>query len=317
MPTAVALPAQVKGAHLRPVGDPRRGYGSRTARATMQRLQKLGVNTVGVLVEARLAHPQDVNLRLPDRAALDATRAALLDANAQGLATVLIPHLYLDSGEWRGRLAPSDLNVWWSNYFNFIEAMAELAQATGTSALSLGVELKSLSAKPETRARMFELAARIRRIYRGPLTYSANWDEAEDVAFWDGLELIGVNGYYPLKPDPVRGAESVARRLSALSAKFNRPVLILEAGYRASPLSHERPWEWPEDIEPLVDEVAQAQAWAAVLESWMPAPGVRGVLIWVVPTDPDDPASEPRHGFNPLNKAAEAVIARAFGVVTP
>lgn len=283
----------------------------------MQRLQKLGVNTVGVLVEARLAHPQDVNLRLPDRAALDATRAALLDANAQGLATVLIPHLYLDSGEWRGRLAPSDLNVWWSNYFNFIEAMAELAQATGTSALSLGVELKSLSAKPETRARMFELAARIRRIYRGPLTYSANWDEAEDVAFWDGLELIGVNGYYPLKPDPVRGAESVARRLSALSAKFNRPVLILEAGYRASPLSHERPWEWPEDIEPLVDEVAQAQAWAAVLESWMPAPGVRGVLIWVVPTDPDDPASEPRHGFNPLNKAAEAVIARAFGVVTP
>ena len=42
------------------------------------------------------------------------------------------------------------------------------------------------------------------------------------------------------------------------------------------------------------------------------APGVRGLLLWVVPTDPDDPASEPAHGFNPLNRPAEQVIRRAF-----
>ncbi len=66
------------------------------------------------------------------------------------------------------------------------------------------------------------------------------------------------------------------------------------------------------DPEQAIDEAAQANAWAAVLTHWLPARGVRGLLVWVVPTDPDDPASEPRHGFNPLNKAAEQVIAKAF-----
>ena len=46
---------------------------------------------------------------------------------------------------------------------------------------------------------------------------------------------------------------------------------------------------------------------------WLHADGVRGLMVWVVPTDPDDPASEPAHGFNPLNKPAEQVICRVFG----
>lgn len=104
----------------------------------------------------------------------------------------------------------------------------------------------------------------------------------------------------------------MARKLTQLSQAAEKDVLILEVGYRSSPLSHERPWEWPEDIDPIVDEFAQANAWAAVLAQWLPAEGVRGLLLWVIPTDPDDPASEPRHGFNPLNKAAEDVIRRAF-----
>jgi hypothetical protein len=89
-------------------------------------------------------------------------------------------------------------------------------------------------------------------------------------------------------------------------------VVVLEVGFRSSPLPHLRPWEWPDSVEPVVDTAAQANAWAAVLTHWFGAPGVRGLMVWVVPTDPDDPASEPRHGFNPLNKPAEEVIARVY-----
>ena len=56
----------------------------------------------------------------------------------------------------------------------------------------------------------------------------------------------------------------------------------------------------------------EPMAYAAMLAHWLEAPGVRGLLLWVVPTDPDDPASEPAHGFNPLNRPAEQVIRRAF-----
>lgn len=305
----------MQGANIRPVGDARRGYGSATARETMRRLQRLGVNTVGILMEGRMQDLQDRDIRFR-RSDLEAVRQALLDANELGLASVLIPHLYLDDGSWRGDLTledPDAADAWWRAYGDFILAAARVAESGAASVLSVGVELKALSYRSETRERMAELVSKVRTEFQGLLTYSANWDEAEQVKFWNLVDRAGVNGYYPLLPEPVRGAEAVAARLENLAALSERPVLVLEVGYRSSPMPYVRPWEWPEDIHAAVDLQAQAHVWAAVLSAWPQAKGVEGIMFWVVPTDPDDPASEPRHGFNPLNKPAENVIARAFG----
>ncbi len=315
-PQARPLPTVVKGANIRPVGDRRRGYGTRTARQTMQRLRRMGVNTLGLLMEGRMQDGAATEVQAQSRDDLEATRQALLDAQALGFATVLVPHLYIDDGTWRGKIRfedPDEAEDWWSSYQAFVLQAASLAQSTGTTVLSVGVELKGLSNDKASFAHMKRLTEAVRRQYNGQLTYSANWDEAEQVGWWPLVDLAGVNGYYPLIPEPIRGAETVGRRLSALSAMAQRPVLVLEVGYRSSPLSHERPWEWPEQIGASVDEAAQARAWAAVLTHWLHADGVRGLMVWVVPSDPDDPASEPAHGFNPLNKPAEQVIARVFG----
>lgn len=315
-PPAQPLPILVKGANLRPVADRRHGYGTRTARQTMQRLRRMGVNTLGILMEGRMPHGGALEVQAQSRDDLEATRQALLDAQALGFATVLVPHLYIDDGTWRGELRfedPARAEAWWSSYQAFILQAASLAQSTGTTVLSVGVELKGLSADPSQGPAMRRLCEAVRRQYNGKLTYSANWDEAEAVTWWPLVDLAGVNGYYPLVPEPIRGAEAVARRLSQLASAAQRPVLVLEVGYRSSPLSHERPWEWPEQVGSAVDEAAQARAWAAVLTHWLGAEGVRGLMVWVVPSDPDDPASEPAHGFNPLNKPAEQVIARVFG----
>ncbi len=265
-----------------------------------------------------MADLSDRTVDVASRGELDPIRRKLLDANELGIATVVVPHIYFDDGSWRGDLALDDAaDEWWTSYETFMLTAADIATASGATALSVGVELKALSSRPETRVRFARLVERVRAEYDGLLTYSANWDEAESVPFWDLVDIVGVNGYYPLQPEPVRGAEAVARRLQALSLRTDRPVLVLEAGYRSGPLSHVRPWEWPEDLQPLVDLDSQARSWAAVLAQWLGTPGVRGVMIWVVPTDPDDPASEPPHGFNPLNKPAEDVIARAFGGDAP
>lgn len=311
----VPLPLRVTGANLAPVGDARRGYGTERAHETVERLKKLGVNTVSVLMEGRSKHLKDAVIRGPTVDAADAIREQLTDLNAQGLATVLIPHLYLDDGAWRGELAltePVAREEWWESYRAFILSAAEIAAETGTTVLSIGVELKALSKQPDFAAKMFALAREVRHQYRGLLTYSANWDEAEEVLFWGAVDLAGVNGYYPLLPEPVRGAEAVGRRLVALAERAKREVLVLEVGYRSSPLSHLRPWEWPSQVDAVFDEASQARCWAAVLGAWLGLPKVRGLMLWLIPTDPDDPASEPRHGFNPLNKTSEQVIARAF-----
>lgn len=314
-PVSIPLPPRVTGANLRPVQDERRGYGTATARRTMERLCVLGVNTIGVLIEGRMSDANDTTVRLPSKRELESVHDALIDAGSLQLATVLIPHIYLDDGTWRGEIKfeePDRNEAWWTSYARFIDAAASVAATSGATALSIGVELKAMSKRADTRQKMLALAAAVRRDYRGLLTYSANWDEAEAVGFWDAVDIAGVNGYYPLTPEPVRGAEAVGRRLTDLAKQSGRDVLVLEVGYRSSPLSHVRPWEWPSQVPVIVDDAAQANAWAAVLTHWLGASGVRGLLAWVVPTDPDDPASEPRHGFSPLNKPAEEVLSRAF-----
>ena len=314
-PEPIPLPSVVQGANIRPVGDERRGYGTRTARKTMERLRAIGINTLGILVEGRMSHRQDSVVQGPTSETWGSVTEALLDANALGFATVLVPHLYVDDGTWRGDVRLVDdgaRTTWWRSYGAFIETAAGVAEATGTTVLTMGVELKGLSSQVQSLSPMSELAGRVRGIYSGLLSYSANWDEAEAVGFWPLVDIVGVNGYYPLVPTPDRGAEAVARRLSALARETSKDVLVVEVGFRSSPLSHVEPWTWPEQLEPVVDEESQAQALAAVLTHWVGAPGVRGLMVWVIPTDPDDPASEPRHGFNPLNKKAEGVLRRAF-----
>lgn len=311
----VPLPARVTGAVVRPVGDERRGYGSRTARETLGRLRALGANTVGLLMIGRLRSVEDTAVRLPDPEDRSRVEDGLRDAGALGLATVLIPQLELDDGAWRGEIAAPDgerAAGWWAAYGRFIEVAADTAAAGGASALAIGVELKGLSAAPEAAAAMRALALQVRRRFGGVVTYDANWDEAEGVGFWDAVDLTGVNGYYPLLPDAERGAASIARRLERLAAQAGRPVLVVEVGFRSGPAAHVEPWTWPDRLPPVVDEDEQARDWSAVLDRWLDAKGVRGLMAWVVPTDPDDPASEPRHGFNPLNKRAESVLRKAF-----
>ncbi len=258
---------------------------------------------------------RDLDIETPDKRQLLDVQNALLDANAMGLATVLIPHLYLDDGAWRGHIQWSTADErarWWASYTAFIDIATQIAVSTSATGLSIGTELKGLSATPDTHRQMQRLTGRIRREYKGLITYNANWDEAENVAFWGVTDIAGVNGYYPLTPDPRSGAKQVAQRLSKLGRMAGREVLVLEVGYRSSPESHIRPWEWPEDIDQTTHQRAQKEAWEAVLDHWLHRDPIRGLLVWVIPTDPDDPASEPPHGFNPLNKAAENVIGTAF-----
>ena len=45
----------------------------------------------------------------------------------------------------------------------------------------------------------WELIANIRQSYSGQLTYAANFDNYQEVYFWDQLDLIGINAYFPLR----------------------------------------------------------------------------------------------------------------------
>jgi hypothetical protein len=97
-----------------------------------------------------------------------------------------------------------------------------------------------------------------RRHYSGRLSYAANFDQYHLVGFWDALDLIGINAYFPL-----RGAEvpdlSAAELGDQLAAGWrqvlggiedfrqeqglgDRQVLFTEIGYVARANATLRPW---------------------------------------------------------------------------
>jgi hypothetical protein len=191
---------------------------------------------------------------------------------------------------------------------------AVLAREIKADLFSVGVEFKSTTNYQPERWR--ETIQLVRQVYRGPLTYSANWDEVEDVPFWDDLDLIGVNAFWPLALKPGDGMNAMAEqtrdiadRLESLFVEWQRPVVFTEFGVKSAKDAALAPWEWPEHCGGLVyDEGYQAAGYAAMFEAVMPKPWFAGLFIWKYISDPWDETQEEQTGFSPRQKSAAAVL---------
>ena len=84
--------------------------------------------------------------------------------------------------------------------------------------------------------------------------------EFEGIAFWDALDYIGLNNYYPLPDDLSTGA--VVARVEAVQRKFKRPVIFTEAGFSSYEAPHRAPWdETPRRLALAVREDATKPTW--------------------------------------------------------
>lgn len=93
-----------------------------------------------------------------------------------------------------------------------------------------------------------------RKHFSRPITYAANFDQYQDVTFWDALDLIGVNAYFQLRTDPEpidltasleRGWRDVFERLLAFRRDngLSQPVMFTELGYTSRRHSTLEPWQ--------------------------------------------------------------------------
>jgi len=142
------------------------------------------------------------------------------------------------------------------------------------------------------------MIGRVNRVYAGPLSYDANWDEVARVPFWDALDLIGVSFFAPLSDqpthDPARlkaGADKALTALRDVARRAGRPVLVAELGYPPTVNAALRPWDGTTAIAAM-----DPHEWLAGAYFWRWGSGPRGR---------DDP-------FDPRGQPAEDVILRAL-----
>lgn len=301
-----------------------RGYGSRTSAATLEELKELGVGWVSLTpfgfmqrLDEPTVHPigdyraGETNERM---------RREIRQAKEIGLEVMLKPHLWIVDGTWRGQIAFDDAkawNKWFDSYEKWMLSYADLAEAEGVDLLVIGVEFRSTESKLEERWR--RLIRRVRRRFHGKITYSANWDDAESLPWWDAVDFIGVQFYPPLASDTNADASAIRSemgkqvdRIEALSIARGKPVLFTEVGYRAAEDALVKPHAWPESQKGApVDGSTQAIGYREFLEAIRDRSWVAGVYWWKWFTDPNTTEEGPA-GFSPRGKPAEAIIRASY-----
>lgn len=319
----------VRGITIGPIENayhPGVGYGTEAYGRTLDESKRMGARWVAITPFGRVhdlsGRGVDPTFERPFLENREAVRRAIEMAHQRGLAVMLVPHLWVESGEWRAEIQPATDAAWaaWAkSYGSFVREWADVAERTHVDLFSVGVELRSWVTT--SRAPSFAaLIRQLRTIYHGPLTYSANWDDVEHTLILNELDVIGINAFYPLADKDgapfdklLEGGRRVRDRVHALAEAWGKPVLFTEIGYTTRPDPAIRPWEWPDGMKDVhIDEQAQADAYRALIAPLLDEPFFMGFFVWRVYADPDDVSQEAGWGFSPRGKLAELVVRDAF-----
>jgi len=242
-----------------------------------------------------------------------------------GMKVLLKPMLDVGDGTWRAYINPSDRDLWFANYTNFLGTFADIAEAKGVELYSIGCELNNME-DTANNGRWTDLISNIRSRYDGELTYSANHSPAdgvgggyESVAWWDQLDYIGIDAYFPLSP-PGQNNTTLAQLTASWQSRadtieswrtsrgLTQRVLFTEVGYQSVDGSTQTPWGGSGPV----DLAEQADAYEALLTVMSDRSWWDGAFWWSWETNPY--AGGPMDtGFTPQNKPAQDVLQSFYG----
>ncbi len=317
-------------------------------------LNRIGANWISQTPFGWQQHHNSPSIRLETQHVLwgetdSGIRETTLLARKAGLKTMLKPHIWLTqaNGKWRSDIVmdnEEDWQSWFTSYEAFILHYAKLAEQLQIDALCIGTELHlTATIRPDA---WKKIISEVRKVYSGDLTYAANfYKEYEDITFWDDLDYIGVQGYFPLtnkmKPevtDLESGWRDHKRVMRNLSKKYNKEIYFTELGYRNSEDAAVDPWTWPGQMSAdrrVVCDSTQDKCYQAFFQSLWDESWFGGVFIWkwfhqtYRYNDPDFIAEKEERrerrkqrnpdwnvliDFSPQGKPAEQTIQKFFSV---
>lgn len=285
-----ALPAQVEAAKVRGLTISTHGNGNDWARdgivAALRDAKALGANWVAI-------HPY---ARIHDDGRVQAWQGAdnrepiarpIREAHALGLKILIVPHLaqWGSSFRWRGDITFADDAAWARFFAGYRAWTIEVAVAAADAdAFAVGSELDR-TVDHEVAWR--DLIAAVRRETKAALTYGANWTDYTRVPFWDALDAIGVQAYFPLveRTDPAPTAAELEqgwvqrmRELHAFAARHDKYIVFTELGYNRAHRAAVAPWEHETDGDDAL--ALQARCLQTSLRAVEAEPRVVGAFLW-------------------------------------
>jgi hypothetical protein len=233
----------------------------------------------------------------------------------RGIKIMMKPHIWIGRGDFTGHVEMSSEEKWKQfevSYSKYILDFAKLAEETNSEILCIGTELeKFIENRPEF---WLGLISEIRTIYKGKLTYAANWDEFKRTPFWSNLDYIGIDAYFPVSDmqtptieDSKKGWIEHEKLIKEISAKHDRPILFTEFGYRSVDYTGKEPWKSDRSMK-SINMDAQVNATQALFETFWDKDWFAGGFIWKWFRNHEKSGGASNNQFTPQNKPVEKII---------
>ncbi|MGI9552800.1 MAG: glycoside hydrolase family 113 [Aurantibacter sp.] len=231
------------------------------------------------------------------------------------IKVMLKPQIWISRGEFTGGIkmpTEEDWKVLEASYDKFILNYAELAEETKVDLLCIGTELEQFVKNRPTY--WTDLIKKIRTIYKGKLTYAANWDEYPRTPFWKEIDYIGIDAYFPLSEEKTPSTEQLKigwqkwkTAIADLSQEVKKPVIFTEFGYRSMDFTAKKPWLVDRNEE-QVNLEGQAIATQVLFDVFWPEDWFAGGYVWKWFINHEKSGGSEDNRFTPQNKPAEEII---------
>lgn len=205
----------------------------------------------------------------------------------QEIEVLLKPQLWIGRGQYTGHInlkTDAQWKILEDSYTAYIMRFAQIAAAENIAMFCIGTELDSfVKSRP---AYWQQLIKDIRKIYKGKLTYAGNWDSYKYVSFWDQLDYIGVDAYFPMSEEKTPKAATITnswkkwkKELKDVSEKYNKQILFTEYGYISADYAGLEPWK-NADRETAANQEAQHMLLEGLFNNIWQEQWMAGGFLW-------------------------------------
>jgi hypothetical protein len=241
------------------------------------------------------------------------------DGRQLRLKMMLKPQIWINHSSWPGNInfdSPEEWSLWLDHYEKWIIHYAIIAELTGTDLFCIGTELVQATLNNPKRWR--SIIEKIRNVYHGPITYAANWGrEFEEIPFWDELDYIGLDNYYPVRTSEEQGMaqmrEGFAKqkeKIQRFALRYCRPVLFTEIGYMANSKAGMGMKEFDAD-ESDYNEDSQEICYRLAMETYWEEPWFSGLYWWKWFSEPGD-RGRSADSHSPHDRKAQRALAEWY-----
>ncbi len=245
---------------------------------------------------------------------IDGSKSLASMAKSKGLHVMIKPQIWFDWGTFTGDVKFDSEEKWVRferGYEEYMLAHAQNAEEVKADILCIGTELKEFVInRPEF---WNQLIQKVQSIYSGKLTYAGNWDSYKLLSFWNQLDYIGVDAYFPISKsstptvnEVISGWKEHTEELRSISKKWNKKILFCEYGYRSTSYTAKEPWDSGKGGD--INMEAQKNCYEGTFQSIWQEDFMAGGFLWKWYPNYQKYGGKSCNRFTPQNKPAESTI---------